>query len=499
MREQHENRLIRRVFGDKADVNRFPAVNRAMEAYLFVVVVSYVLLTIAPFVTLISSTPLSKIRMILGLLGGGLLAVDLVTNRGLWRGKNVGLLYGICASAAISSLLYIRYGVKDNVFDLCWVVIQFGLAYTLAERLTEAEMKRFVCRVYTVTLLIWFAACCVSVYQFARQIGYRYTVNPNSDSPELCRQGFWNHRLFGVFTGLDYAAYISLAHIVLGVHYLIEHKKPLERGALAVALLPIFLFIVLSGSRSAKYALLLYAAVFAWMAAGRNGGGFKVLLRRGVAAVLTLVVVYGCYAGVKEYAPYVPAYFNRMTQVSSPDGTQQFAPPEATEPDDDLLERTDVQGDISNERFQIWHDYLHMAGEYGPFGLSLSNYNDYIAEHHADLYIVQYFRDRLGDMEKTDMVYECHNNYLFVLVSTGWVGLALFVLFAVLTIWKALRFCFTAKPLPLSFITALALVGIGCVQAMFMNSVFLKINAPSFIFWLALGVVNQMTRQEKAA
>lgn len=491
------NRLIRRVFGDETGVGKYPLVNQAIEGYMAVVVVTYVLLTIAPSVTLISATPLSKIRMLLGLLGAALLAVDAVTNRGLWRGTSCVLLYGICGAAAIASLLHISYGVKDNLFDLCWVAIQFGLGYSLAFRLSKEEMKRFVSRVFTITFLIWFIACCVSLYQFAKQIGYRYYVNPNSDSPELCRQGFLQHRLFGVFTGLDYAAYISLAHLVIGIHYVITEKRPFLRGLIGIMLVPVFLYLVLCGSRSVQISLFLYAFVLAWLVV-RNwiaSRGVKALLVQLMAGLCALIVCVGCYYGIKKLAPILPAFCNQISQSDPNDQQDELIGPEL---DEGLLIRPEVQGDVSNERFKIWRDYLRLSGEYGVFGLSLSNYNDYIADQHPDYYIVQYFLNRFGQVEKTDLVYECHNNYLFVLVSTGWLGLTLFVLFLVLTIIRLLRFVIPRKQLPLEFITALAITGIGCVQAMFMNSVFLKINAPSFLFWIALGIVNAIITQKES-
>ena len=495
-RNLSNNRLIRGVFGDETSVGKVPMVNLLVKLYVAVVIVTYVLLTIAPVVTMISTTPLSRIRMILGLLGALLLAVDAVTNRGLWRGKNCILLYGICVCAGLSALQYVRYGLKDNLFDLAWVAIQFGLTYSLAQRLSKAEMSRFVRRVFAVTLVIWFAACCVSVYQFAMQIGYRYTFNPNSDSPELCRQGFWNHRLFGVFTGLDYAAYISLAHLIAGISVVMGGKNRWLRIVVGIMLIPIALYLVLCGSRSVQVALFLYASVFGWLMARNrleSRGGLHALFLKLAAALCALAVAVGCYYGVKKAAAYVPAYFAQLGQMDHWDDPEEDLP---LEPDADLLDRTEVKGDISNERFKIWRDYLGLYRDVGPFGLSLSNYNDYIAEHHGELYIVQYFRDRLGDVEKTDLVYECHNNYLFVLVSTGWIGLALFVVFILLTLRGLLRDLKTHPTLSLEYVTALAIVGIGCVQAMFMNSVFLKINAPSFIFWLALGMVNAAEKKE---
>ena len=96
---------------------------------------------------------------------------------------------------------------------------------------------------------------------------------------------------------------------------------------------------------------------------------------------------------------------------------------------------------------------------------------------------MRYFTDQFKDTVKTDLVYESHNNYLFVFISTGFVGAGLFLCFLVI------RYILRHPQLSLWTITTLAVVAFGLVEALFMNSVFLKINDVSFIFWLALGAL----------
>lgn len=56
-----------------------------------------------------------------------------------------------------------------------------------------------------------------------------------------------------------------------------------------------------------------------------------------------------------------------------------------------------------------------------------------------------------------------------------------------------------ASALSLWTITTLAVVAFGLVEALFMNSVFLKINDVSFIFWLALGALMLETEDKAPA
>ena len=179
--------LRRAVFGDESCIGRLPWLNTAVLVYVGVTVVSFVLLQIAPVLTWMAKTPLYHISTYLGLIGAVLMALDLFTNRGLWRGIWCWLLYGVAFMDVIASLRTMRYGVKDNLFDLCWVVIQFALVYSLAQRVGKERMRRFLRNLFYVVLVIWGIACCVGLYQYLFRIGYTYVANPNTTSPELTR------------------------------------------------------------------------------------------------------------------------------------------------------------------------------------------------------------------------------------------------------------------------------------------------------------------------
>lgn len=484
--------IVRLVAGDAHSVQKWPLLNTAVAVYVGVVLMTYMLFLIAPFITVLAKTPLYSIKTYLGLIGAGLLALDLVTNRGLWRGKGCLLLYGICASAAISTLTTISYGIKDNLFDLCWLVVQFALVYSCAWRMDRKQLKKLVDVLFFAMMAVWLVACAVSVVQYLYRIGYTYIANPLSDNPELSRQGFWDNRLFGVFTGIDYAVYMSLILIIGSVYYLFRIPGKPVRIGLGCAIAVLFLHIVLSGSRSVQVAMVIYTFCLALLLVRRRDPGHRVkqYLVRLAAAGCAMLLVIGCYNGTKSLMERVPdlSLMERPGQSGEVMGpTDPDAVTDPTEPPQTSLDRE--LEDVSNDRFQIWGDYLSMAGEIGPFGLSLSNYNDYISANHPELYIVKHFTKDYGDSVKTDIVYECHNNYLFVFVSTGIVGLACFAAFLILALVRVLKYMKMNPRMSDACIALSAIVGVGCVEALFMNSVFLKINAMSFIFWFALGIL----------
>lgn len=466
------NSLQNRIFGTEKSIQRLPWLNLVITVYVGAVLLIYMLFMIAPFITFLCKTPFYHISSYLGILGSFLLILDLFTNKGLWRSPCCILLYGICAMSCISALRTIQYGIHDNLFDICWVVIQFALIYSWVYRLNSRQMAQFFRILYPVCLSVWFVACCVSLYQFAYQIGYRYTADTLSLNPELTRQGFLQHRLFGVFTGLDYAVYVSLMLIIIGVYFFGQTEKLWKKILLAAMMFVLLMHIILSGSRSVQISLFLYAFFYVWLQVRNriSSRGFRRIAVQCVASICAVAICAGCFFGLKYAAQYIPTLFNAQISI-----------------EDDVLERDSLEGDVSNNRFAIWKDYISLYKDIGLVGLSLSNYNDYIKDNHSDLYIVHYFQEDFGNAEKSDMVYESHNNYLFVFVSVGLLGLLLFAAFLGIFIIRLLRYISLQKTLSAAFIAALAVVCVGCVEAFFMNSVFLKINAPSFFFWFAFG------------
>ena len=508
-------RIWHRVTGDERSTLKAPMLNTVIMVYIGLTLLSHVLFLIAPFVAFLVQTPLAHIKTYLGLLGAALILADLFTNRVLWRGRYCILLYGICAIAVVSTLLTLSYGIKDNIFDLCWVTIQFALFYSCVYRSNQQKMNRYFKILFGTILSVWLIACCVSIYQYIFQIGYTYVLNRDVN-PELVRQGFINNRLFGIFTGLDYAVYMSLMLIICCVHYIAVTKRGWWIKVPLLIAAGIFLIhIILSGSRSVQVAMLLYVFFMTLLTLRNRFKHWKKMKRICACTAASLCVVFigiACFFGAKEVLAKVPGWVSHVSQsqeqdsgvadqkvteesensLESQEQSSGVADQQASEKTENILRRRGLE-DISNDRFQIWKDYLGLSKEIGLFGLSLSNYNDYISDKHPDLFIVRYFQEKYGDFQKSDLVYESHNNYLFAFVSTGAFGALLLAVFLILVIINVIRYIRKHPHIPMRFITPLAIVGAGCVEAFFMNSVFLKINAIAFVFWIALGIVMKIS------
>lgn len=487
--------ILRRVIGDISEIQKYPVINRIISIYIGLVLLCFTLYTIAPFVTIIGKTPLYSSKTYLGLVGGMLLCVDLFTNKGLWRGPHVIYLYAVAAVSVVSSLLTVQYGIKQNLFMICWVVVQFALVYSCCYRMGKDAFGRYVRRLFYALLGIWAVACAISIGQYLFQIGYRYVADPRSDDASLVRQGFYGSRLFGVFNPLNHAAYVSLMLLLGSIYYLTKERQVWKKLLLLLADTMLFGHIMLSGSRSAAVSLMLCVFIGVWCISWSRAKQ-SVISKIAVASVLALlatVVFMPIYQSVKIGVGKLPVVMDTLSDDSFQD-VIDFSVDDLDQkiPSEDLLEREELEGNVSNDRFRIWKDYLGLTDDIGLVGLSPGNYMMYIRDHYPDLFIVDYVRDNFPEKYEAGVIYHVHNGYLMVLVSTGIVGFLILVVYLILCVAKCLTYIAKHRTLGAEFVVLLMIAASGAVSAFFDKGIFFMDSAPTFYFWFVLGILMKL-------
>ena len=130
-----------------------------------------------------------------------------------------------------------------------------------------------------------------------------------------------------------------------------------------------------------------------------------------------------------------------------------------------------------------------MAGEIGLIGFSPENAGFVIQKIHPELYICRIIRRHQPDLYKTGYVYHTHSGYLRVFVATGFLGLALLIIFIIRCAHAVFRQIMRSRSLSLEFLFSLLIVVAGAVTAMFDNELFFNMNPESLIFWAALAIL----------
>ena len=456
----------------------YPIFDAVVLAYIALVLLVQVLFQISPAVTFFASTPLINIQTWLGLLGGALLAVDLFTNKRLWQTPFCLFLYGLLLLAAVASVRMVDYGVKENLYKLCWAAIQFGLVYSCAYRMETERLKHYLGILFGTLLVIWLIACCVSLYQFARLIGYDYVVNPLAQDASSNRQGFYDHRLFGIFYTLNHGAYGSLMFFLLGLLYAMRTKRVLVKVLLTVSNLILLCHIVASQSRSAMVSLCvcMFTTAFLLTRSRLYLKSAQRLTLSALSAVAALVVTVMLLNTIQWGLAHVPS----LT-------AEAFELPEVAY-DEGLFDR-EMDDGPSNGRLSIWADYISLFDEIGPVGLSPGNYMPYVKDQHPDLYIVNHIRDFYGDKFDSGIIYHVHSGYLMVLVSTGWIGTLMMLMFALLCLSRFFSKLKDGHKTTRTLLALLLLVEAVAISALFDEGIFFQNNPQTTVFWLALGLM----------
>ena len=578
----------------------------------------YSLYVIVPFINLVSKTPLRQMIRYLRYIGVFLTVANLILARRLRQAPGVFCLYGICLIAAVSSLVQLEYGYRNNLVTIEWMLTLSCLFYGALFRVKRRRLLVFVTVTYMILLVIWSVASWLSLAQFVLQIG---EDGPNyATTPWLGGVGFARHRLFGVFGYPEYGSVTGLMLLIIGAYYFIRLRSRFVRIFIVLFSLPFFPYIVISGSRNAALAfgLVLFTGTLLFLWKNR-----ELALRRSLplslqAAAASVIIFLVLYMGTRLIAAHIPPLFsgtggNDTAEITTgksiydqPDNdlpgrdqlindlatndlaikglvsgspasgiktglsgmhslvAESLAPAVAFKSDsafasdsvftsnfdhtsntsrkiktlstdkssgktavnialkegetaafifaekeedkekeaagekvedtentqeEGLLDRRYKGGELSNGRRDIWSNYLSMAGEIGLIGFSPENAGFVIQKIHPELYICRIIRRHQPDLYKTGYVYHTHSGYLRVFVATGFLGLALLIIFIVRCAHAVFRQILRSRSLSLEFLFSLLIVVAGAVTAMFDNELFFNMNPESLIFWAALAIL----------
>ena len=596
-------------------------------------IIWYSLYVIVPFINLVSKTPLRQMIRYLRYIGVFLTVANLILARRLRQAPGVFCLYGICLIAAVSSLVQLEYGYRNNLVTIEWMLTLSCLFYGALFRVKRRRLLVFVTVTYMILLVIWSVASWLSLAQFVLQIG---EDGPNyATTPWLGGVGFARHRLFGVFGYPEYGSVTGLMLLIIGAYYFIRLRSRFVRVFIVLFSLPFFPYIVISGSRNAALAfgLVLFTGTLLFLWKNR-----ELALRRSLplslqAAAASVIIFLVLYMGTRLIAAHIPPLFSgtggddtaEITTGKSiydqPDNdlpgrdqlindlaikgqsindlstndlatndlaikglvsgspasgiktglsgmhslvAESLAPAVAftsdsafasdsaftsdfdhtsntsrkiktlstdkssgktavnialkegetaafifAEKEEDkekeaagekvedtentqeegLLDRRYKGGELSNGRRDIWSNYLSMAGEIGLIGFSPENAGFVIQKIHPELYICRIIRRHQPDLYKTGYVYHTHSGYLRVFVATGFLGLALLIIFIIRCAHAVFRQIMRSRSLSLEFLFSLLIVVAGAVTAMFDNELFFNMNPESLIFWAALAIL----------
>lgn len=412
---------------------------------------------------LVENTVNAFLFIFAGFFGLFLFAIDFFFYHGFrkMRFYPVYIIFILCA--AISSALNYQYGITSNLSTLVWLVVQMGLFTTMGQLFTRKQYDRWLTLFFTFSGLIWGIASAVSLWQYVFISGYRVSLNGRQ-----IRQSLYDNRLFGVFIDPNLGAFVAFL-VIWGMIYLIRKysNKILRTIAILNCIVQLF-YIILSGSRSTEVCMicsLSYALIYLLLRYYKKMKKKPAALIRAASYIMMPVLCTVILVG----------FFNLFkTGVS---GLAKCMAPEQHTTESEL-KRTDIEGNESNNRADIWKGYLFLMKDKPLFGVSPRNAWNYADREHPGSYIAEHH-------------YDVHNAYVAVLACMGIVG------FLVLLV---ILFCFLKTLLPRSvdtehmdmqYFIALQIILNIAIFIFFYPGIYFTNGIDTVLFWPAIGYTMQ--------
>ena len=405
------------------------------------------------------------------LLGILLATYNLVIKKVYLKIKTIEYLLLFFAFNIITSILVISYGYSTNIKNALIFYIYFLTVFPIFTGVTREEGKKiYDYFFYTVATLNTFGVL-ASLIQFVLLKGYRV----HDYKGLYIRQGFVESRLFGILASPNYLSLISLIVIIFLVLKICSFEK-VYRYISIVAIVLNFIYIVLSGSRTAFICMMIAAVIYSIVMFYQKGN-IKSLFK----VVLAIVVVLFSYRAVNFTSEQYLKFNKERLEVQDK---------KLENKDNNLsLERTDTsEENISNNRFAIWKSTASFVPKKPIFGYSGGNWYEIGKKTNPDEYIIKEH-------------YLTHNGYLEILFYNGLAGFISMGIFVLSFFISMVKRIFRDKKEGLvnkDLLSIVMILMVILVSNLFLSSTFYGISLLGIILFLMAGYFYSIVSTDKS-
>jgi O-antigen ligase len=416
------------------------------------------------------ATPLYKVLILTGVL---ILAIDFFVSGFLVRFKYSWLIILFYVSLLISIITNITSNPIGNLKVLVWLLIQTFLLNTVNSGCKETfNFKRFS-KMFEAVAAIFFVGCVASVIMFL----FAYGTNlPNENfSSGYVRVGFMSGRLFGVFNDPNYSSICVMITMVLIIINMIMHKEKLWLKIYHWILLLIdYIYIVLSRSRTTEICFCVFTAVVGfflihnYMRKKEKKKNVCSIFISCVAAIICICTTLGLFTVTNAVLDEIYISVNSLHNNSDTEHDYK----------EDLIREDVTEENISNNRFQIWKDYIKVSFEKPLFGSGPRNELEYIKEHMPESFVAM-------------RGYSSHNGYLALWVGSGIFGSVLMLGYMILNVKLIASYLIkksgSGEKYYVPILLLASVLAIISIAAISLKTIFFCNSIIDQLFWFILG------------
>lgn len=404
-------------------------------------------------------------------------------------------------------------GMYESISQLCYMAVFFSLFVILNFQREDDELKKeFVILSYVFTGITYL----YSLFGFYSYLCGMYILYQMPPSTEYYRFGVSENRLWGLYNP-NMGATLNSISILLSLFIIVrcvKGRKGKENRArytvgLIFGILNIVLqyfCLVLTDSRTGNYALVIVLAIIlAYVVYARFTNKGKSLAQRILVTFIALCVGAALFIVlgmvVEKGLSYLPSICRtvfgddfmwkktgwecyQLVMGSSNsveinfDFTKLFSA-NVLEVAQGDLERKNTTLSFLSGREYLWEAALKVFKDYPIFGITYGNIQDFVIP-------------MLGNCEGVNLVDQIkagglHNGYITVLLSSGFVGFALFLITIVYFLVKSLKRILDTKVINDYQFAALTVCVFLLITEMFEAQLLYRPGIPNVVFWIFAG------------
>ena len=444
-------------------------------------------------------TPIAKLVMVVSVFLGFVLLLTRLTQ---WRqiifSFEGAVLILFLISYIVSVVINMRYGINSGLKYFIWFCLLIGGVFWVDRNIEHRLIKREMLTLSVVLLII---VTITNIVSLALLISKYNTIYAGADGNYYV-MGFasWG-RLYGVYVDPNYGAVISCAAILAAVFCLLYAKRLIWKIIFALSVIPNIFYCAFSASRTGKIAMMIGSAIIVFVYLLKKCK--KIYWLKSVAAavcasVVSIAVLNGVQAGYNKIQLYISESKqnipNQPVNNTTPNNSDKTdKPSENTESNVTIIDRTEeLNGDISNRRFDIWSSGLKVFMKNPLFGIGWNNTIAYVRENMPDSYLL----GEINDLAYFDIF---HNSFIDVFVFQGLFGGILMIILIIYTLILLIKKIVHRKYEPRMFAWSVAGIMLCVFSGCVLSVLVYFNNAISYLFWLFLGYIMYFCKSKENA
>lgn len=433
--------------------------NLALRVFYILVFLYYSLGMILPIKTeILDSMPFFN-RFIRLLCNGFFVAyiIEIIIN--LKKGKPINVnrhiwwLIAFLLCATISCFYNYEYDLGFNLKWVKWYALFFSIFLTINNKVTLKDNINTFLMVSDTIVAVSAIGCLWSLGMFVTSYsGSIILFN------ETIPQGCFGGRLYGVTLNPNVGAIVAFVSMFFSYILFYFRKNKIAKIYYIINVICHYFFLLLTGSRTSLYSFMIVVGLISVFYCNRISikNKFSKVVCMLIAGILSISLFYGFCSIVKKGLYYLPYCYQKILCYSNGNSTvgQKLVPQIPVERPAFTLSSRDI----------VWKEYLKIWETSPWFGIGPENSRTIAKERlNKDALIV-------------GRNFAPHNEFLFLLVSVGMLGVIPFTAWFYLTVIDVVRFLYKNRNIDNSFLFLLRMI--TCIVVYFICSGIVE----SFVF-----------------